>query len=292
MDYEKWLKSKDLEYHEGILNMASVNTVDIAKKYGTPIYVINEDLIRKRYKTLKKVLDSVYNNNQIHYAMKANSSLSVLKILESEGANFECTSTGEIYTCLKAGISAEKIMYTGNMFTNEDFKFAVKNDILVNLDNISQLKRLTKVFDDLGKEKSIISFRINPEFGAGHHSHTITAGKDIKFGILDHQVIEAYSKAKECGFKKFGTHIHVGSGILDPNDFDKASDKYLTIIMKLADTLNIQFEFVDFGGGLGIPYRPEDNPLDLEVYKEVVIKRFKDFLFRLLIHTATSITDI
>ena len=278
MDYEEWLTSKDLEYREGILYMAGVNTVDIAEKYGTPIYVINEDLIRKRYKTLKKVLDSVYKNNHIHFAVKANSSLSVLKILESEGSYFDCTSTGEIYACFKAGISSEKIIYTGNMFTNEDFKFAVENDILVNLDNISQLKRLSKVYDDLGKEKNLISFRINPEFGAGHHSHAITAGKDIKFGILDNQVIEAYSKAREYGFKKFGTHIHVGSGILDPNDFDKASEKYLTIVMKLADTLDIKFDFVDFGGGLGIPYRPKEVPLDLEEYKKVVIKRFKELI--------------
>ncbi len=287
MDYEEWLKSKDLEYREGILYMTGVNTVDIAKKYGTPIYVINEDLIRKRYRTLKKVLDSEYNNNQIHFAMKANSNLSVLKILESEGAHFECTSTGEIYACFKAGISSEKIMYTGNMFTNEDFKFAVKNDILVNLDNISQLKRLVKVYDDLGKQKNLISFRINPEFGAGHSSHTITAGKNVKFGILDNQVIEAYSKAKEYGFKKFGTHIHIGSGILDPNDFDKASEKYFTIIMKLADTLDIHFEFVDFGGGLGIPYHPEEDPLDLEAYKEVVIKRFKDFIEKVNMNQVT-----
>jgi len=278
MDYKSWLKYKDLEYQDGILNMASVNTVDIAKKYGTPIYVINEDLIRKRYKELKKILDSVYKNNQIHFAMKANSNLSILKILKSEGAHFECTSTGEIYTCFKAGIPSEKIMYTGNMFTNEDFKFAVENNVSVNLDNISQLKRLAKVYDDLGKEKNLISFRINPEFGAGHHSHTITAGKNIKFGILDGQVIEAYSKAKNYGFKKFGTHIHVGSGILDPNDFDKASEKYLTIITKLTDTLDIQLEFVDFGGGLGIPYHPEEDPLDLEAYNKVVIKKFKELV--------------
>jgi len=278
MDYEEWLKSKDLEYREGILYMADVNTVEIAKKYGTPIYVINEDLIRKRYKTLKKVLNSVYKNNQIHFAMKANSSLSILKILESEGAYFDCTSTGEIYACFKAGILSEKIIYTGNMFTNEDFKFAVENDILVNLDSISQIKRIAKVYDDLRKEKNLISFRINPEFGAGHHSHAITAGRDIKFGILDNQVMKAYSKAKEYGFKKFGTHIHVGSGILDPNDFDKASEKYLAIITKLADTLDIQFDFVDFGGGLGIPYRPEEEPLDLEVYKEVIIKKFKELI--------------
>jgi len=164
------------------------------------------------------------------------------------------------------------------MFTNDDFKFAVEKDILVNLDSFSQLRRLAKIYDDLGKEKEIVSFRINPEFGAGHHTHTITAGKTIKFGILDDQVIEAYSKAKEFGFKKFGTHIHIGSGIINAHDYEKAIDKYLTIIMKLADTLDITFEFLDFGGGLGIPYRPEEDPLDLELYKTIVLKKFKELI--------------
>jgi diaminopimelate decarboxylase len=276
MDYKDWLKRKDLEYHNGVLHFADVNTLDLAKKFGTPIYIVNERLIRERYKTLKDVLDSEYSNNQIHYAVKANTNLSVLKILLSEGASFDCSSTGEIYACFKAGAKAKQIIYTGNMFTNEDFKFAVENDILINLDSIGQIKRLAKVYDNLGKKKNIISFRINPEFGAGHHTHTITAGKEIKFGILDHQVIDAYSKAKEFGFEKFGTHIHIGSGIIDASDYEKAIDKYLNIIVNLADTLDITFEFLDFGGGLGIPYRPEEDPLDLTLYRDVVVKKFKE----------------
>ena len=278
MKYVDWLKRKGLEYRDGILHFADMNTIEIAKKFGTPIYIISEELIRSRYNKLKAILDSEYKNNSIHYAMKANSSLSFLKILDSEGAHFDCTSTGEIYTCLKAGISPSKIIYTGNMFTNDDFKFAVEKDILVNVDSISQLKRLAKIYDDLGKEKETVSFRINPEFGAGHHPHTITAGKMIKFGILDDQVIEAYSKAKEFGFKKFGTHIHIGSGIINAHDFEKAIDKYLTITMKLADTLDMTFEFLDFGGGLGIPYRPEEDPLDLDLYKTIVLKKFKELV--------------
>ncbi len=280
MNYVDWLKYKDLEYRDGILYFANVNTIEIAEKFGTPIYVINEELIKDRYRKLKQVLDSEYKKNEIHFAMKANSNLSILKILDSEGASFDCTSAGEIYTCFKAGISSEKIIFTGNMFTNDDFKYALENNVFVNLDSISQLRRLAKVYDDLGKEKKIISFRINPEFGAGHHSHTITAGKTIKFGILDNQVIDAYSKAKEFGFKKFGTHIHIGSGIINPYDFEKAIDKYLSIIINLADTLDITFEFIDFGGGLGIPYRPEEDPLDLEVYKNIVIKSFKELVQR------------
>ena len=278
MEYKDWLKNKDLEYKDGILHLAEVNMIKLAEKFDTPIYVINEQMIRKRYRALKKTLDSIYKNNKIHFAMKANSNLSVLKILKSEGAGFDCSSKGEIYTCFQAGISSEDIIYTGNMFTNDDFNFAVENDILINLDSISQLDRLAKIYDKLGKQKDTISFRINPEFGAGHHVHTITAGKEIKFGILDNQVIEAYSKAKQYGFKKFGTHIHIGSGILDPHDFEKAIDKYLSIIMNLADTLDIQFEFVDFGGGLGIPYRPEQEPFDLGKYKEIVLSKFEEII--------------
>ncbi|MFX1274035.1 MAG: diaminopimelate decarboxylase [Promethearchaeota archaeon] len=280
MEYSEWLKNKDLEYENGTLYLAGVNTIELLEKYGAPIYVVNEQLIRERYRELKETLDSEYKNNIIHYAVKANSNLSIIKILKSEGSSYDCSSIGEVYTCLKAGVPAEDIFYTGNMFTNEDFKFAVENDILLNLDSISQIKRLAKVYDDLGKEKKPISFRINPEFGAGHHPHTITAGKHIKFGILDHQVIEAYSKARELGFEKFGTHMHIGSGIIDARDFEKAAEKFISIIINLTDTLDIILEFIDFGGGIGIPYHPEENKFDLELYKKIVLNKFKELTER------------
>jgi len=280
MDYAEWLKNKDLEYKEGNLHFGNLNMIDIAEKYGTPIYVINEQTIRKRYRNLKKQLDSLYKKNTIYFAVKSNSNLSVLHILKSEGAFFDCTSTGEIHECFEAGIPPEKIIFTGNMFTNEDFKYAVENKVQINLDSISQLRRLNKIHDDLGSEKQIISFRINPEFGAGHHPHTITAGKMIKFGILENQVIEAYTLAKILGFQKFGTHIHIGSGIINANDYEKAVDKYLDIITNLTDSLDIGLDFIDFGGGLGIPYRPEEEPLDLDIYKDKVVKKFKSIVER------------
>ena len=278
MNYTEWLAMKALEYRGDVLYFAGKNTLEISKEYGTPIYVINENTIRKRYRNLKNLLNSEYENNRIHYAVKANSSLSILKILHSEGGFFDCTSMGEIYTCFKAGISPEKIIYTGNMFTDEDFTFAVENKVLINLDSVSQLKRLAKIHDDLGMEKSLISFRINPEFGAGHHTHTITAGRTIKFGILEEQAIQAFSKAKNYGFKKFGIHQHIGSGVLNAQDFKKPVEKYISIIKKIAKSLEIEFEFVDFGGGLGIPYRPLEEPLDFDIYKEVVLKPFKKLI--------------
>jgi len=275
MDYEVWLKRKGLEYLDGCLFFAGVDTLKLTELYGTPIYVVSEDIIRKRYKLLKETVSSEYIHNDIHYAVKANSNISILRILDSEGSFFDCTSKGEIYTCFKAGIAPERIIFTGNMFTDEDFEFAIRNNVLINLDSLSQLERLVKIYDITGKEKRAISFRINPEFGAGHHAHTITAGKDIKFGILENQVLEAYQRAKDYGFMEFGIHQHIGSGIINPKDYEKAVESYLSIVKNLAKTLNIKFEFVNFGGGLGIPYHPGESPLDLDVYTNIVINSFK-----------------
>jgi diaminopimelate decarboxylase len=278
MNYAEWLKRKGLEYKDKVLYFAGQSTPNLIKTFGTPIYVTNEQIIRERYRSLKELLSQVYMKNDIHYAVKANSNLSLLKILDSEGAFFDCTSRGEVYICLKAGISSNKIIYTGNMFTDEDFTFAVKNNIQINLDSVSQLRRLVLVHDSLGVEKETISFRINPEFGAGHHKHTVTAGKDIKFGILEEQAVEAYRKAKDAGFKKFGIHQHIGSGIINALDFAKPVEKYISIVKKLIEKLDIEFEFIDFGGGLGIPYRPDEEPLDLNEYKKYVVEPFVSLL--------------
>ena len=94
MNYSEWLNVKSLEYRDDVLYFAGKNTLEISKEYGTPIYVINENTIRERYKSLKILLNSEYENNRIYYAVKANSSLSILKILHSEGAFFDCTSMG------------------------------------------------------------------------------------------------------------------------------------------------------------------------------------------------------
>lgn len=278
MKYKDWLIYKDLEFRQGVLHFANLNTTELAEKFGTPIYIINEQLIRKRYKKLKKFLDSIYKRNKIYFAVKSNSNLSVLKILISEGSNFDCSSTGEIFTCLKSGIPPDRIIYTGNMFTNYDFEYSIDNGILINLDSYSQLMRLASIYEKKGKEKDILSFRFNPEFGAGHHPHTITAGREIKFGILEPQLVKAYSKAIELGFKRFGIHQHIGSGIIDAMDFEKPTEKFLSIIEKVVESLGIQFEFIDFGGGIGIPYHPKEDPMDLNKFNEIVLTKFIDLI--------------
>jgi diaminopimelate decarboxylase len=274
MDYAKWLSRKDLEYKDNQLYFSNFNVQELATKYGTPLYITSEKIIRERFNIINSVFKSVLNDYNIHYAVKANANLSVLKILDSEGSYFDCTSQGEIFSCLRAGIPSNKLIYTGNMFTNDDFKFAINNNVIINLDSLSQLYRLNQLYDDLKKEKSLISFRYNPEFGAGHHVHDITAGKEIKFGILDNQIVKAYQEAKDSGFHHYGIHIHIGSGITNVMNYQKAIEKYLSNINKISQEVSIQFDFVDFGGGFGIPYRPSEDPFNFDTYKKLVVKPF------------------
>ncbi|TFF88268.1 MAG: diaminopimelate decarboxylase [Promethearchaeota archaeon] len=278
MKYEEWLKRKKLSYKDENLFFDGVDLIDLTNEYGTPLYVTSEDIVREQYNKLINLLKSEYEKSYIYFAVKSNSNISILKILDSEGSYFDCSSVGEIKACFRAGINSSKILYTGNMFTNEDFQFAIENDIKINLDSLTQLKRLNSIYERLNRQKKLISFRFNPEFGAGHHSHTITAGKEIKFGILEHQIIDAYSKAKNLGFSQFGIHQHIGSGILDARDYEKAVKKFIEIIKKVVNKVHIKFEFIDFGGGLGIPYRPNEDPLDLKSYRQTLMSEFKDFM--------------
>jgi diaminopimelate decarboxylase len=275
MDYSDWLKIKGLEYINNQLYFCGMNTIDIAKRYGTPIYVISEDIIRQRYKALKEALNKEYSNNSIHYAVKANSNLAFLKILESEGASVDCVSTGEIHLCSKAGFSHERIIYTSNNITNDELRYALQKKVIINLDHTCQVQRLVNMADEVGYKPELLSFRINPEFGGGHHDHCITAGRHIKFGILEENIVDAYKTAIDNGFTRFGAHIHIGSGILEMDPFINATEKYLSIVKKVRKELKIDFEFIDFGGGLGIPYRPTENPLDLSQYASTVLSRFK-----------------
>ena len=271
----EFLKQKNLKVKKNHLYIGGCDTVELAEKYDTPLYVINKDTIVQRYRSLKNALLEHYDKIQIHYAAKANTNMSILKVLNEEGAHLDCVSTGEIYLAMKAGFSPEKILYTGNNYRDDEFKFALEKGVMINLDALSQIKRLVNVLDAVNIEKPLISFRVNPEFGGGFHDHCITAGPDIKFGILDSEIIEAYKKAQQYGFTKFGIHTHIGSGILNINTFKVAAKKYLDIISKIKNNLDIDFEFVDFGGGLGIPYRPSEHPLDLNEYSASILDLFK-----------------
>ena len=198
-----------------------------------------------------------------------------MKILESEGCCIDAVSPGEVYTAKKLGFDGQRILFTGNNITNEELKFVHEEGAVLNIDSVSALTRLAKIIDPEGVK---ISFRVNPMVGAGHHDHCITGGVMSKFGIMDSEASEVYQQAKDLGFNPIGMHSHIGSGILDPEPFKLAIESTMDIAGKVHEDVGIDFEFVDFGGGVGIPYTPEENIVDLDKFAQVNIGLFKEKL--------------
>ncbi len=266
----------DLKTNEkGNLTTGGADALELADQYKTPLYVIDEERIKNNYKRLYEAFSSHYSDFKMFYACKANTNLAVMRILEKEGSGIDAVSPGEIYTSLLAGFDPSKIIYTGNNVTDEELKFAVASGVRINLDSISQLKRLSKIPEAHGME---ISFRVNPMVGAGHHDHCITGGPLSKFGVMEEESVEVYKMAKDLGFKPVGIHTHIGSGILDPEPFKLAVRTLMDIAGRLKEGVDVKFDFIDFGGGIGIPYTPEESKLDIKNFAEKITNLYKDKL--------------
>jgi diaminopimelate decarboxylase len=259
-----------LENRNGELYVDGVSARKLAETFDTPLYVTSEKRIRENYDRLHNALISNYPKVRVYYAAKANSNLSVLKILETEGSYLDAVSPGEVSIALKAGFSSERILFTGTSVRNDELKFLVGSDVSVNVDSLSQLERLLSM-----AVPSLVSVRVNPEIGAGHHAHVITAGKQSKFGVWEEDALRAYAKAKKAGVQRFGIHMHVGSGVLDAKPFVLALEKLLSIAKRVHEQVEVEFEFIDMGGGLGVPYRPEDKELDPTLFAGTVLALFK-----------------
>jgi diaminopimelate decarboxylase len=262
--------SKPLENRGGKLYFDGVSAAELAEAFDTPLYVISESRIRDNYRRLHNALTRNYEKIRIYYAAKANSNLAVLKILETEGAFLDAVSPGEVFMALTTGFTPSRVLFTGTSVRNDELKFLADSNITVNIDSLSQLDRLLKI-----KVPEALSVRVNPEIGAGHHDHCITAGKNTKFGLWETDAVKAYRQAKNAGVERFGIHMHVGSGVLDVEPFLLALDKLLSVAKRVHDEVGVSFEFVDMGGGIGVPYKPEEKPLDLSLFSEKVLALFK-----------------
>jgi diaminopimelate decarboxylase len=261
---------KPLENREGKLYFDGVSAMELAEKFDTPLYVVSESRIRENYTRLYNALTRNYEKIRVYYAAKANSNLAVLKILETEGAYLDAVSPGEISMALTVGFPPERILFTGTSVRNDELRFLADSYVTVNVDSLSQLDRMLKI-----TVPTVLSVRVNPEIGAGHHDHCITAGKNTKFGLWETNALKAYRQAKNAGVERFGIHMHVGSGVLDVAPFVLALDKLLSVAKKVHDEVGLSFEFVDMGGGLGVPYKPEDKELDLSLFSEKALSLFK-----------------
>jgi len=237
-----------------------------AEEFGTPVFIYDEKKIRSQINRLW-ISFRAYQPVKILYAIKANFNPYLLKILKEEGVGVDAVSPGEIAEVVKAGFSPENILFTGNNITDEEMDFAMEREVLLNIDSLSRLEKFGKKY-----RRAEVCVRINPDVGAGHHDHCITGGPESKFGIWHSEIDKIKEIAKKYDLKILGLHQHIGSGILDPDKFLMA----MNVLLRVAK--NFQgLEFLDFGGGLGVPYKPEEKPLDVIELGKKVCERFSEF---------------
>jgi len=239
----------------------------LMEQFGSPLYVYNEDIIRSNLRRLAGLITKYpYTTN---YSIKANSNLTLLKIVKEEGLNCDAMSEGEIRILQLAGFTADRIFYVPNNVSAKEMQYAIDNGITTSLDSIEQLEMYGKL-NPGGK----CAVRLNPGVGAGHHEKVVTAGKNTKFAITDDQLDELFRVADKYDLKIIGINQHIGSLFMDPEPF-LASVSNLINMAKRFDKL----EFIDFGGGYGVPYHKvseDEQPFDFDTFE----KKFEILLDR------------
>ncbi len=251
---------------ENKLYLEDISAELIMQEYGSPLYVYEETVLRSCFRNLISGFPEGLIG--VHYSMKANSNQSILKILCEEGSSIDAVSEYEVRLALESGFEPWQIIFTGNNNNLEEIEYCFEQNVLINLGSLALLELF-------GKKHSgtTISVRINPGLGAGHHTHCITGGPDSKFGIYHDQIDSVLDLAKKYSLKINGVHSHIGTGIFEAEPMLEAMKMTLDVAEKFPD-----LEFVDFGGGFGIPYRPDQSALDMKDLSLKMSNIFREFI--------------
>ena len=246
---------------------------EMLQKYPTPFHLYDEAAIRANVKRLLAAFSWAPAFKE-YFAVKATPNPFLLKILKEEGLGADCSSAAELVLAEKVGITGENIMFSSNDTPAEEYAKAVELGAIINLDDISHIEYLEK---HVGLPE-LLSFRYNP--GSARAGNTIIGKpEDAKYGLTKAQLLDAYRIVRDKGVKRFGIHTMVISNELNPDYFIETARMMMTLAKEIYETLGIRIEMINFGGGIGIPYRPEDNQVDLEyvgagirkLYEEIIV---------------------
>lgn len=249
---------------EGHLLINGADTVTLAKQHGTPLYVMDEDMIRESCRGYNDVLRDEYaGKGLICYASKAFSCKEIYRIVDSEGLGADCISDGEMYTALSAGMPAEKIVLHGNSKTDTELRMAVEKGIgRIVCDNLSELARLNAIAGEMGRQPKVL-LRVKPGIDAHTHEFVQTGKIDSKFGFALETgealaAVEAASAYENLNLA--GLHCHIGSQILETEPFAAAARVMLGFMAEIREKLGLTLPELNLGGGPGIRYTEEDDP--------------------------------
>ena len=254
------------------LYIGGCDTTELAKEYGTPLYVIDEDTLRSVCRDYKKAF-SRYPHTNMMYASKALCNSAISKILDSEGFGFDTVSIGEIYTVHKAGIPLEKVLFNGNNKTEEELDYAIKNGVgTISVDNFAEVDLISKVGGRYNKVVNVL-LRITPGIECHTHEYIQTGQLDCKFGFDLSQIDDAILKitTEHQNIKIRGLHAHIGSQIFEPKCFHDEIDVLIQEISRIEEKFGIKLDEINIGGGLGVKYTDSDCPPSINEVADVII---------------------
>ncbi|RLG40604.1 MAG: diaminopimelate decarboxylase [Thermoproteota archaeon] len=255
----------------GHLCIRGHDLVELAEKFGTPLYVVDAQRIRENYRRFRDAFSS-YPRVLIAYAYKANPNLAVCSILKDEGAGAEVVSGGELYIALKVGVDPEKIVFDGVSKGEEELRMAIEEEIgAINVESLEELRKIEKIASRLGK-KARIGVRLNPDVPVRTHPHDVTGARHSKFGLDFKSALKAYEMAmKMRNIEVKGVHIHIGSQITQVDSFKSAALKLFDLASRLRG-MGITLEYLDLGGGLGVT-QGKDH---LKEYADALLKVIRE----------------
>ena len=257
---------------EKILPFAKEELEKITEKFPTPFHIYDEKAIRENARNFKNAF-SWNDGFKEYYAIKAAPNPYLMKILKEEGFGIDCSSIAELELARRVGMSGNEIMLTSNDTPVEEFRLAKELGAIINLDDISHIEYLEK---NVGLTDTIC-MRYNP--GDLKQGNLIIGHpEEAKYGFTHEQMIEGYRMLKEKGIKRFGIHTMVASNELSPDYFVETAEILFNLIAEVSEKEGIKIDFANLGGGIGIPYKPEQKAVDMQHVSEGIKKKYEEII--------------
>ncbi|MCY7784300.1 MULTISPECIES: diaminopimelate decarboxylase [unclassified Bacillus (in: firmicutes)] len=274
-----FLHGTSRQNQHGHLEIGGVDALYLAQKYGTPLYVYDVALIRERAKSFKQAFITAGLKAQVAYASKAFSSVAMIQLAEEEGLSLDVVSGGELYTAVAAGFPAERIHFHGNNKSREELRMALEHRIgCIVVDNFYEISLLEDLCEETGHSIDVL-LRITPGVEAHTHDYITTGQEDSKFGFDLHngQTERAIEQVLQSGhIQLLGVHCHIGSQIFDTAGFVLAAEKIFKKLDEWRESYSFVSKVLNLGGGFGIRYTEDDEPLHATEYVEKIIEAVKE----------------
>jgi diaminopimelate decarboxylase len=256
-----------MDYRDGVLHIGNHSTIDLAARYGTPLYVYDAASIVRQIDRVRRAF--AHLPFRPFYAMKANGALGILDLVRQHGFGCDAVSPGEIFLARQAGFTPDSIWFTCSNVSDDDLLSLRDPEIVINVNSTSEIDRV--IASGLPNP---IALRVNPDVGAGHHADVVTAGGGVKFGIDLAEVESARMLVEDAGLTVVGLHAHIGSGIDRLEPLLESARRLLDLATSFSS-----LQWINFGGGISVPYAPGDREFPIEEYGDE-LTRIADRLLR------------